>query len=134
MSLAYVPMREAAKQLGISVDTVRRRIRDGELHAQREIRPQGYRWLIGISEDLDTPDEAMSTLLAQPQGTPTRALAAPVEYIPPALSPAAKLADFVPLLPDWQTVRTTSATPRLQGWQAPLQQNGRSWWRRLIWV
>ena len=120
MSLAYVPMREAAKQLGISVDTVRRRIRNGELHAQHEIRPQGFRWLIGISEDLDTPDEAMSTLLAQPQGTPTRALAAPVEYIPPALSPAAKLADFVPLLPDWQTVRTTSATPRLQGCQAPL--------------
>jgi excisionase family DNA binding protein len=41
---------EAARRLGISVATVRRRIATGELHAEQEVRPQGKRWVVLLDE------------------------------------------------------------------------------------
>jgi len=43
-----VSVGEAARRLGISVDTVRRRISKGELLAHREPTPQGFRWEIEL--------------------------------------------------------------------------------------
>jgi len=43
-----VSVGEAARRLGISVDTVRRRIGKGELTAHQEPTPQGYRWEIEL--------------------------------------------------------------------------------------
>jgi len=43
-----VSVGEAARRLGISVDTVRRRISKGELLAHREPTPQGYRWEVEL--------------------------------------------------------------------------------------
>jgi len=43
-----VSVGEAARRLGISVDTVRRRIGKGELLAHREPTPQGYRWEVEL--------------------------------------------------------------------------------------
>jgi excisionase family DNA binding protein len=48
-------LREAAAWLGVSVDTVRRRIDRGDLRARREERPQGYRWLVDVSEAPSAP-------------------------------------------------------------------------------
>jgi excisionase family DNA binding protein len=48
-------LREAADQLGISVQTVRRRIRTGELKAERIACPQGFAWRIHLSTG-DVPD------------------------------------------------------------------------------
>jgi len=39
---------EAARRLGVSTDTIRRRISKGELLAHREPTPQGYRWEIEL--------------------------------------------------------------------------------------
>ena len=47
---ALVSIAEAARQLGVSPDTVKRRIRAGELVALREPRPQGFRWLVELGD------------------------------------------------------------------------------------
>ena len=41
-----VTMGEAAQRLGVSVDTIRRRLRRGELEGQHQPTPQGFIWLI----------------------------------------------------------------------------------------
>lgn len=43
-----VSVGEAARRLGVSTDTIRRRISKGELIAHREPTPQGYRWEIEL--------------------------------------------------------------------------------------
>jgi len=43
-----VSIGEAARRLGVSTDTIRRRIGKGELLAHREPTPQGYRWEIEL--------------------------------------------------------------------------------------
>lgn len=44
-------MAQAAKRLGVSVDTIRRRVRSGELEAHKESTPQGFRWLVVLPSD-----------------------------------------------------------------------------------
>ncbi len=44
--MALVKMGEAAQQMGVSVDTVRRRLRRGELQGHHQPTPQGFIWLI----------------------------------------------------------------------------------------
>ena len=41
-------MAEAARSLGVSVDTIKRRLRRGELQGRKEPRPQGFTWLIEV--------------------------------------------------------------------------------------
>jgi len=43
-----VPVGEAARRLGVSTDTIRRRIGKGELLAHREPTPQGFRWEVEL--------------------------------------------------------------------------------------
>jgi excisionase family DNA binding protein len=49
-----VSVNEAARLLGVSRDTITRRIRAGDLEAHQEPRPQGHVWRVVI------PDEAIS--------------------------------------------------------------------------
>jgi hypothetical protein len=53
MELVTVP--EAARRLGITEDTVKRRLRKGELQGERKARPQGYTWMVKL------PDEEAET-------------------------------------------------------------------------
>ena len=46
-----VSMYEAAQQLNVSVDTIRRRLSNGELKEILEPTPQGYSWKIDLPED-----------------------------------------------------------------------------------
>jgi len=43
-----VSVGEAARRLGVSVDTIRRRIGRGELAAHQEPTPQGFRWEVEL--------------------------------------------------------------------------------------
>ena len=54
-----VPIREAAKVLGVSEITVRRRIKANELLALKHKTPQGSRWLVVLEVVLDDnpPDQ-----------------------------------------------------------------------------
>src|SRR4051794_26841025 len=46
-----VSLKEAARRLGVSQETVRRQVRSGELRSFQERTPNGFRWLI----ELPTP-------------------------------------------------------------------------------
>jgi len=43
-----VSVGEAARRLGVSVDTIRRRIGKGELTAHQKATPQGFRWEVEL--------------------------------------------------------------------------------------
>ena len=45
---AWVALADAAQVLDVSVDTVKRRMKRGELESRRETIPQGFRWLVRI--------------------------------------------------------------------------------------
>lgn len=43
---------DAAQAFGVSVDTIRRRMKKGDLNTRREQTPQGFRWLIRLPDDV----------------------------------------------------------------------------------
>ena len=51
----WVSKRDAAAQFGVSVETVERRLRKGELQGQRQARPQGFTWLVEVPDPPDDP-------------------------------------------------------------------------------
>jgi hypothetical protein len=139
MATAYVPLTEAAARLGVSVDTVRRRIRSGELHAQREQRPQGYRWVVALPDDPPAPEVAevaeIGNDLAPAQVAPmhlqdvlgelvrlreaVQALAAHLVTQRAALP--ATTPDYIPTVPTSQLIRTTWAQAGTPDTQTPRQ-------------
>ncbi len=51
-----LPIKEAAERLGVSADTIRRRMKKGELVGEKEPTPQGYEWRILLPvEEADEP-------------------------------------------------------------------------------
>jgi IS30 family transposase len=51
VKMERVSIPEAARRLGVTQDTIRRRIRKGELAAYQEPRPQGYVWFVDVPEE-----------------------------------------------------------------------------------
>jgi hypothetical protein len=66
--MELVTMTEAARRLDVTVETVKRRLRRGELQGQKQPRPQGFTWLIEMPEDTGDLD---STPSVTPSDTPT---------------------------------------------------------------
>src|SRR5215212_5855918 len=64
-----VSIQEAAARLGVSVDTVRRRLKRGELTGEREPTPQGFVWRVALPigghapEQPDAPAGALSSVV-----------------------------------------------------------------------
>ncbi len=56
---------ETAQVFGVSADTIRQRIKRGELETRREQTPQGFRWLIHLPE-LDTAPATSSEAPGSP--------------------------------------------------------------------
>jgi hypothetical protein len=54
-NLTMLTMVEAAHRLGVSVDTVKRRIQKGELKGHQQPRPQGFVWLVEMPEESNQP-------------------------------------------------------------------------------
>jgi hypothetical protein len=48
-----VTMTEAAQKLGVSTDTIKRRLRRGELKGRKQPRPQGFTWLIELEVEFE---------------------------------------------------------------------------------
>jgi len=59
-----VSIGEAARHLGVSTDTIRRRIGKGELIAHQEPTPQGYRWKVELEMDTKPVNDHDSNLEA----------------------------------------------------------------------
>ncbi len=51
--MVTVSITEAAKRLGVSEKTVRRRLGGGTLRGERVSRPQGYTWAVHLDDDVD---------------------------------------------------------------------------------
>ena len=73
--MVLVDKAQAARRLGVSVDTVERRLKRGDLQGQQEARGNGWRWLIEVPEPApatngDTPAVAPAevVLVATLQG------------------------------------------------------------------
>ena len=62
--MGLVTMTEAARRLDVTVETVKRRLRRGELQGHKQPRPQGFTWLIEMPEDTGDQDST-------PSDTPT---------------------------------------------------------------
>jgi DNA-binding transcriptional MerR regulator len=54
-NVRMLTMVEAAHQLGVSVDTVKRRIQKGELRGHQQPRPQGFVWLVEMPDESNQP-------------------------------------------------------------------------------
>jgi hypothetical protein len=66
--MELVTMAEAARRLDVTVETVKRRLRRGELQGHKQPRPQGFTWLVEMPEDTGDRD---STPSVTPSDTPT---------------------------------------------------------------
>ena len=66
-------MAEAARRLGVTVETVKRRLQRGELQGHQQPRPQGFVWLIEVPEEEDQGDTPMVTPSAPLSDTPSAA-------------------------------------------------------------
>jgi hypothetical protein len=56
-----VTIQEAAHKLGVAESTIRRRLRNGELEGQQMTTPQGYTWMVELSEDMLSEQEDQPT-------------------------------------------------------------------------
>jgi hypothetical protein len=69
--MAWVTKKEAADRLRISIDTVDRRLKRGELRGKQQTRPQGFTWLLEVPDEThDQGDREESPLLGTPVMTP----------------------------------------------------------------
>jgi predicted ArsR family transcriptional regulator len=131
--MALVSLAEAASRLGVSVDTVRRRLQKGELRGQQQARAQGYVWLIEIEEEPD------------PGNSPADAEHISQISVAACQAEIGRLEGMVAMLQDRVNSQETELEARrrevqelhvlLQQSQAalPASREGRSWWRR-FWI
>ena len=50
--MVLVTRKEAAQLLGVSVDTIERRLKRGDLKGHKEERPQGLTWMVEVPEEV----------------------------------------------------------------------------------
>lgn len=60
MTDRWVPLREAADRLGVSTDTIRRRLKRGELVGEQRVTAHGPSWFVQLPEEEDAAAEASS--------------------------------------------------------------------------
>lgn len=51
--MAELTIKEAAAALGVSQDTIRRRLKAGEIEGRKEEMGSGYRWVVTVPDDLE---------------------------------------------------------------------------------
>lgn len=78
---AGVSVSEAARALRVSPGTIRRRIAEGTLHAERVIRPQGTAWRVHL------PDDVPATRNVLPTGTSSGASPSESDHVPVTYAP-----------------------------------------------
>ena len=51
----FAPLADVAAAYGVSVDTIRRRMRRGEIEARREATPSGFKWFVRMPSPEERP-------------------------------------------------------------------------------
>ena len=133
--MALVTLAEAAHHLGVSVDTVRRRLQKGELQGQQQARPQGFIWLIDIPEETE-PSSSVAGSQADAEVNSEVSLAACQGEISRLESMVAMLQERVNAQQEELEARRREVQELhvlLQQAQAalPAPRDNRSWWQRL---
>ncbi len=145
-----VPIKAAAARLGVSADTIRRRLKSGELVGQKERTPQGFTWLVEVPFTIEPPP--------RPDASPEPPAAPPADLAPDqTAAPAAEVRRLEQLVDVLQTELEARrreveqlhivlsqqaralALPAPQdappaGTESPMQapmQDRPSWWQRL---
>jgi hypothetical protein len=54
----WVPVKDAAERLGLTVDQARRRLRSGQLQGRQVLVAQGHVWEVWLSDETPAPSEA----------------------------------------------------------------------------
>jgi excisionase family DNA binding protein len=71
-----VSVEEAARRLGVSSITIRRRLRKGALEAVKVETPQGHQWLVQLDGDVAEGDQSPDHVAIEQPTTP------PIEQVP----------------------------------------------------
>lgn len=91
----WMPLTQAAKALGVSPTTVRRRIASGDLAAQRQPFRQNFRWLVLVPTEGDQEDEGAGQVVPiAPRGATVRDAIAEVRETEESLRELAARVDF----------------------------------------
>jgi uncharacterized protein YlxW (UPF0749 family) len=141
--MVWVTKKEAADCLGISIDTVDRRLKRGELCGKQQARPQGFTWLIEVPDETynhgaKEESSPLGTPVITPQSTPD--MTGEIHRLEELV---AALKDEVSLLQhqlDAQQTQLESKDKQIEQLHVLLQQvqaalpaprDNRSWWQRL---
>ena len=142
-SVVWVTKKEAAELLGLSIETIDRRLKRGELQGKKQSRPQGFTWLIEVSDELDNQSGTgespqLGTPVMAPQSTPD--MTGEIHRLEELV---AALKDEVSLLQHQLAAQQTQLESKdkqieqlhilLQQAQAalPAPRDNRPWWQRL---
>jgi len=72
--MTMVTIAEASQRMGVSVHTLKRRLKRGELQGEQRPTPQGYVWTVAIPDDIPPSNGAIpsGTPAAIPDGVPAQ--------------------------------------------------------------
>ncbi len=126
MELVTVP--EAARRLGVTEDTVKRRLRKGELQGERKARPQGYTWMVELPDEESETESTVTGTVSPPDDDTVNHQVNNGE--------TRRLEEMVSMLQHQLEVREREVQELhvlLQQAQAalPAPRDNRSWWQRL---
>jgi hypothetical protein len=135
--MKLVTMAEAARRLGVTVETVKRRLQRGELQGHQQPRPQGFVWIIELPDETDNPGD---TPTATPSDTPStaaeiRRLEEMVELLRQELESRNNQLEVKDRQLEERAREVQELHVLLQRAQAALpavRQDRLSWWRRIL--
>jgi hypothetical protein len=132
--MELITLADAAHRLGVSVDTVRRRLQKGELKGQQQARPQGFIWLIEMPDETDHQGNSVAGSQAEAEVNSQVSVAACGAEIKKLEGMVAMLQDRVNAQQEELEARRREVQELhvlLQQAQAalPAPKDNRSWWR-----
>ena len=131
-------MEEAARRLGVSVATIRRRLHSGELQGFQEPTSQGFKWLLEVPEltTVGTPRKSHSQTNSEGVSDGASDLGDGMSGVSTTEGEVAALKETIAILREELEARRRDVQELhvlLQQAQAalPAPRDHRSWWQRL---
>jgi hypothetical protein len=124
--LTELTIEQAAQHLGVSEITIRRRIRNGDIHAHQQPRPQGFTWVVVL------PDEEIETPTPPGHDESADARSRVEENLQDIIRRQDETIDLLRHQLETREREVQELHVLLQQAQAALpapRENGRSWWR-----
>jgi len=130
-------MVEAAVRLGVSPDTIKRRLQRGELGGHQEETPQGFRWIIELPDDGASVDSSAAPADAPPN---TEVVASLRELVEVLKGESASLRHQLDAQVESHREELAAKNKQIEQFHVLLQQahaalpaprDSRPWWRRL---